>query len=449
MDDATLLGLERNVPRYTSYPTAAQFGGSVDGSNHRAWLNALPGGGDVALYVHVPYCRALCWYCACHTTVTRGAAQMEAYGELLDRELEMVARDIGGGRRLTALQLGGGTPTELGSDGLERLAEKIAGHFMIDQSTEISIETDPRYLTPARAAVLGAIGVNRASLGVQDFSPAVQRAINRWQPVETTERAMDALRRAGIERINIDLVYGLPLQTPDMLAATLAQTVALNPSRIAVFGYAHVPWMARRQRAIDEATLPDMAIRHAMAQLTARDLVAAGYVAIGIDHYARPDDPLAIAAREGRLRRTFQGYTDVAPVPQIGLGASAISQLPQGFSQNAVGVKQYAESLHQGTYATVRGRALSDDDRLAGDVIERLMCDLAVDLDGVARRHGVPVATFNDDLEGLRPYVEQGVVAIDGNRVRILAEGRVATRLVCAAFDHYLPTSGARHSSAV
>jgi oxygen-independent coproporphyrinogen-3 oxidase len=449
MDEATLLGLERNVPRYTSYPTAAQFGGTVDGSNHRAWLNALPRGGGVALYAHVPYCRALCWYCACHTTVTRGPAQMEAYGTLLARELEMVAGDIGQGRRLAALQLGGGTPTELGSDGLERLADRIASHFTIDRSTEISIETDPRYLTAARAAVLGAIGVNRASLGVQDFSPAVQRAINRWQPVETTAHAMDALRRAGIERINIDLVYGLPLQTPDMLAATLAQTVALGPSRIAVFGYAHVPWMARRQRAIDSATLPDMATRRAMARLTARDLVAAGYVAIGIDHYARPDDPLAVAAREGRLRRNFQGYTDIAPVPQIGLGASAISQLPQGFSQNAVGVKEYAESLHRGVYATARGRALSDDDRLAGDVIERLMCDLAVDLDTVARCHGMPVTVFNDDLERLRPYVEQGVVAVDGHRVQILPDGRIATRLVCAAFDHYLPTSRARHSSAV
>jgi oxygen-independent coproporphyrinogen-3 oxidase len=449
MDQTTLPGLERNVPRYTSYPTAAQFGPTIDGPTHRAWLNALPQGSDVSLYMHVPYCRALCWYCACHTTVTRGPEQMEAYGDLLARELEMVARDIGGGRRLAALQLGGGTPTELGGEGLRRLADRIADRFTIDRTTEFSIETDPRYLTPGRAAALGAIGVNRASLGVQDFSPAVQRAINRWQPAETTERAMDALRHAGIEHINIDLVYGLPLQTTDMLAATLAQTVVLRPSRIAVFGYAHVPWMARRQRAIDEAGLPDMATRQAMARLAARDLVAAGYVAIGIDHYARPDDLLAIAAREGRLRRNFQGYTDVPPAPQIGLGASAISQLPGGFSQNAVGVNEYAESLHKGIYATVRGRALSDDDRLAGDVIERLMCDFAVDLEAVAQRHGTPATVFNDDLEQLQPYVEQGIVAVDGYRVAIPAEARIATRLVCAAFDHYLPTSGARHSSAV
>ncbi|MGE0423520.1 MAG: oxygen-independent coproporphyrinogen III oxidase [Reyranellaceae bacterium] len=449
MDETTLLGLERSVPRYTSYPTAAQFGPAVDAAQHRAWLNALPPGEDVALYAHVPYCRALCWYCACHTTVTRSPEQMDAYSDLLARELAMVARDVGGGRRLAALQLGGGTPTELGGDGLKRLADQIAARFTIDRKTEISIETDPRYLTPARAAALGAIGVNRASLGVQDFSPAVQRAINRWQPVETTARAMDALRDAGIERVNIDLVYGLPLQTPDMLAATLKQTVALGPSRIAVFGYAHVPWMARRQRAIDDATLPDLDTRQAMARLTARELLAAGYVAIGIDHYARPEDPLAIAAREGRLRRNFQGYTDVPAVPQIGLGASAISQLPGGFSQNAVGVNQYAERLHEGVYATARGCALSDDDRLAGGVIERLMCDFEVDLDAVARRQGTPVTVFDEDLERLQPYVRQGAVIVDGYRLRIPAEARIATRLVCAAFDHYLPTSGARHSSAV
>lgn len=449
MDEATLPDLERNVPRYTSYPTAAQFGGAIDGSAHRAWLNALPSGGDVALYLHVPYCRALCWYCACHTAVVRGAEQMDDYAALLTGEFDMVARDVGGGRRLAALQLGGGTPTELGGDSLKRLADRIAAHFTIDRSTEISIETDPRYLTPGRAAALGAIGVNRASLGVQDFAPAVQRAINRWQPIETTERAMETLRRAGIERINIDLVYGLPSQTIDMLAATLAQTVVLGPSRIAVFGYAHVPWMARRQRAIDEATLPDMATRQAMARLAARELVAAGYVAIGIDHYARPDDPLAVAARDGRLRRNFQGYTDVPPAPQIGLGASAISQLPQGFSQNAPGVTDYARHLREGSYATVRGCVLSEDDRLVGDVIERLMCDFAVDLDTVARRHGQPVTVFDDDLERLRPYVTSGFVAIEGHRVEIPAEGRIATRLVCAAFDHYLPTSGARHSVAV
>lgn len=449
MDEAALSALERNVPRYTSYPTAAQFGGAINGSVHQAWLNALPAGGDIALYVHVPYCRALCWYCACHTAVVRGAKQMEAYGELLIRELDMAARDVGGGRRLAALQLGGGTPTELGGDGLKRLVDRIEAHFTIDRSTEISIETDPRYLTRGRVAALAAVGVNRASLGVQDFAPAVQRAINRWQPIDTTERAMDALRQAGIERINIDLVYGLPSQTIDMLAATLAQTAALGPSRIAVFGYAHVPWMARRQRAIDEATLPDMATRQAMARLAARDLVAAGYVAIGIDHYARPDDPLAVAAREGRLRRNFQGYTDVPSIPQIGLGASAISQLPQGFSQNAASATDYTQCLREGSYATVRGRALSEDDRLAGDVIERLMCDFAVDLDAVARRHDKPVTVFDDDLERLKPYVTAGFVAIDGHRLEISAQGRIATRLVCAAFDHYLPTSGARHSVAV
>ncbi|MBV9835402.1 MAG: oxygen-independent coproporphyrinogen III oxidase [Alphaproteobacteria bacterium] len=449
MDDAALSGLDRAVPRYTSYPTAAQFSRAVDARLYRDWLRALPAGGDVALYAHVPYCRALCWYCACHTSVTRSPDQMENYVGLLERELDMIAGDIGPGRHLTAVQLGGGTPTELGSVGLESLTQRINRHFTIDAATEISIEIDPRYFTPSRAATLQAIGVTRASLGVQDFSPAVQRAINRWQPMETTAKAMEALRAVGIDRINVDLVYGLPLQTPDMLTDTLAQTVALSPSRIAVFGYAHVPWMARRQRAISEATLPDAATRLAMARLTASFLTGAGYQAIGIDHFARADDPLAIAARHGRLRRNFQGYTDVADVPQIGIGASAISQLPQGYGQNAVGTQDYARALRSETYATVRGCTLSEDDRVVGEIIERLMCDFAVDLDDVARRHGLPTSAFADSVDRLAPYVEEGAVVLERGQLAITPRGRLATRLVCAAFDLHLPGSQARHSQAV
>ncbi len=449
MDDAALDGLEHTVPRYTSYPTAAQFTRAVDTHIYRGWLHALPARGDVALYVHVPYCRALCWYCACHTGVTRSPDQMATYLGLLERELDMIAHDIGPGRRLAAVQLGGGTPTELGSVGLEGLMRRISRHFTIDARTEISIEIDPRYFTAGRAATLRAIGVTRASLGVQDFSPAVQRAINRWQPMETTARAMETLIAAGIGRINIDLVYGLPFQTPIMLKDTLAQTVALSPTRIAVFGYAHVPWMARRQRAIDQASLPDTATRRAMAGLTAAFLTDSGYEAIGIDHFARPDDPLAAAVHEGRLRRNFQGYTDVAAAPLIGIGASAISQLPPGYAQNAVGTQDYARALRGEVYATSRGCILNEDDRVVGEIIERLMCDFAVDLDAVARRHGLPPSAFVDSVDRLAPYVEEGAVVVERGHLAITPRGRLVTRLICAAFDHHLPNSQARHSLAV
>jgi oxygen-independent coproporphyrinogen III oxidase len=449
MDDVALFGLDRAVPRYTSYPTAAQFSKAVDASHYRDWLRGLPAGGDISLYVHVPYCRALCWYCACHTSLARDAAQMQAYSSLLARELDMVSGDVGHGRRLAAVQLGGGTPTELGTTGLQELMHRIKDNFLVDANTEVSIEIDPRYLTPGRAATLGEIGVTRASLGVQDFSPAVQRAINRCQPAETTALAMASLRGAGIDRINVDLVYGLPLQTPEMLAETLSRTVALSPSRIAVFGYAHVPWMARRQRAIDATVLPDVSTRHEMAMLTASFLVAAGYEAVGIDHFAHPDDPLAVASRSKRMRRNFQGYTDVVAAPLIGLGASAVSQLPRGFAQNAVGVQEYGAALREDQYATARGCELRDDDRVIGDIIERLMCNLEVDLDVVASRHGLPSSAFADDISRLALFAENGALDIDGPRLAITPRGRPATRLICATFDHYLPSSVARHSQAV
>lgn len=449
MDDSALLGLDRAVPRYTSYPTAAQFTKAVGAPLYRDWLRALPAGDAIALYVHVPYCRALCWYCACHTSLARDAAQMQAYASLLAREIDMIAGDVGRGRKLAAVQLGGGTPTELGTHGLEELMRRISGHFTVDAATEVSIEIDPRYLTPGRAATLRDIGVTRASLGVQDFAPAVQRAINRWQPLETTARAMDALRDVGIGRINVDLVYGLPLQTLDMLADTLTRTIGLSPSRIAVFGYAHVPWMARRQRAIDASMLPDVAARYAMARFTMDCLTESGYEAIGIDHFARTDDPLASAARNARLRRNFQGYTDVAAAPLIGVGASAISQLPSGFAQNAVGIQDYSAALRMGEFATARGCVLGDDDRVIGEIIERLMCDFDVDLEAIARHHGLPSSAFADDIARLAPYIDNGALDVDGARLTITPHGRSATRLICAAFDRYLPTSDARHSQAV
>lgn len=449
MDRSSLLRFEQTVPRYTSYPTAAQFHAGIDAAAYRAWLRALPAGEPVSLYAHVPYCRSICWYCACHTRAARSRAQLDAYAELLERELDLVADDIGGGRTLAALQFGGGTPTELGGAVLGRIVRHALQRFAAAADTEISVETDPRYVTPQLVAALAAAGVTRVSMGVQDFDPVVQRAINRIQPEAMTAGCLRMLRDAGIARVNIDLVYGLPHQTLDSLAATLATTVQLRPSRIAIFGYAHVPWMAKRQRAIDEATLPDTALRHAMASLVAETLTKSGYRAIGLDHYALPGDPLAIAARAGRLRRNFQGYTDVGAANVVGIGATAISRLPAGLAQNTGDPNAYEAAIRAGTYATARGVAVSSDDHLVADVIERLMCDFAVDLPALARRHDMPANAFDDDLPRLQPLVDDGLVTLDGGQVRVTEEGRLAVRLVCAAFDHHLPRSGGRHSRAV
>ncbi|QQS13270.1 MAG: oxygen-independent coproporphyrinogen III oxidase [Rhodospirillales bacterium] len=449
MDLATLLRHERAVPRYTSYPTAAQFHAGVGAATYRGWLRALPEGRPISLYAHIPFCRSICWYCACHTQVARRADDLAAYARLGAQELDMIAADIGEGRPLVAIQFGGGTPTEIGGAALKRLIARATARFRLAPGAEISVETDPRYVSRSLVASLAAAGVTRASLGVQDFDPVVQRAINRLQPEETTRACVAMLRGAGIDRVNVDLVYGLPRQTLETLARTLTTTIDLRPSRIAVFGYAHVPWMSKRQRAIDEAALPDMAARHAMAALVAARLEGAGYRRIGLDHYALPDDPLALAAEVGAVRRNFQGYTDVPAVPMIGLGATAISLLPDGYAQNATKVADYAAAIGERRYATARGVAVRPEDRLVGDVIERLMCDFEVDLDEVADRHGMPSGAFVDDLARLRPYAEDGIVRIDGARVRVAEAARDGVRLVCAAFDHHLPASGGRHSRAV
>jgi oxygen-independent coproporphyrinogen-3 oxidase len=440
---------EQAVPRYTSYPTAAQFHPGIDGETYRGWLRSLPAGEPVALYAHVPFCRSICWYCACHTQVARGEPQLEAYAGLLERELDLLVADIGEDRPLAALQFGGGTPTEVGGKALVRIVNRALKRFAPVAGAEISVETDPRYMTRDLVDMLAAAGVTRVSIGVQDFDPMVQRAINRIQPEAVTASCMQTLRDAGIARINVDLVYGLPNQTLDTLAATLAKTVRLRPSRIAVFGYAHVPWMAKRQRAIDATTLPDVDLRHAMASLIGEVLTAAGYRTIGLDHYALPGDPLAIAARRHELRRNFQGYTDVAAATYIGIGASAISRLPGGLAQNTTSVDQYATAIQAGRYATARGVAVSADDLLVADVIEHLMCAFEVDLPAVARRHGMPQDAFDDDIARLQPLVEEGLVELEHGRLRVTDAGRLAVRLVCASFDHHLPASAARHSAAV
>ncbi|HJQ58049.1 MAG TPA: oxygen-independent coproporphyrinogen III oxidase [Vineibacter sp.] len=449
MNHQSLQQYDRAVPRYTSYPTAAQFHAGIDDGTYRDWLRALPADEPVSLYAHVPFCRSICWYCACHTHVARGSLQLQTYAELLEREIDLLVSDIGEGRALAALQLGGGTPTELGGEALMHLIDRAMKRFAPMSGLEVSVETDPRYVTPKLVDMMVAAGVTRVSIGVQDFDAVVQRAINRIQPEETTARCIQMLRDARIDAINMDLVYGLPHQTLESLAATLATAVCLRPPRIAVFGYAHVPWMARRQRAIDETALPDTSLRHAMACLIADSLTEAGYRAVGLDHYALPGDPLAVAADAGRLRRNFQGYTDVLAASCIGIGATAISSLPKGFAQNTGSLSKYGSDIRAGRYATERGVAVTSDDQLVADVIERLMSDFEADLPSIARRHGMPEDIFDEDLERLRQYGDAGLIEMNGRLLRVTEKGRLAVRLVCAAFDHHLSTSNARHSRAV
>jgi oxygen-independent coproporphyrinogen-3 oxidase len=439
--------LEKTVPRYTSYPTAPNFSPAVDADVYRSWLGGLRDEATFSLYLHVPYCRELCNYCGCHTKATLRDEPIKAYAKRLGEEIALVASHAGK-RKVTHLHWGGGTPSILGNDLLKFITDEISRRFDLSALREHAIELDPRYLTQPLLQALRDIGVNRASLGVQDFSLHVQQAVGRIQPFDTVKNAVGLLNEFGIDRLNIDLMYGLPKQTVADVQRTATLAHELKPQRVAVFGYAHVPWFRPQQRLIEQSDLPSSQERLAQAQAAHETLVQFGYQPIGLDHYARPDDQLV--AKSGRLQRNFQGYTDDDADALVGLGASAISRLPQGFAQNAPAVGNYARAVAAGKLATVKGIALSDDDRLRGQIIERLMCDMAVDLDAVADESGFDIGTdFSDELNALQPFTENGSLLIEGRHIQITEKGRPYMRLVASAFDTYLTRSQSRHSAAV
>ena len=440
---------DQRVPRYTSYPTAPHFHPGVDATRYRAWLGDLGAGTRLSLYVHIPYCDSLCWFCGCHTKIVRRYGPIARYLESLGREIDLVADAIGERLLVSHVHWGGASPTILTAEDVRGLAGRLRRRFAFAPETEFAVEIDPRGFTEAGVAALAEAGVSRASLGVQDVNPEVQRAVNRIQPVAETARLVGWLRAAGIEAINVDLMYGLPHQTVARVIATVEAALDLAPDRIALFGYAHVPWMKRHQAMIDEAALPDAQGRIRQFEAAVARLEAAGYRWLGLDHFARADDSLALAAREGRLHRNFQGYTtDDAPA-LIGLGASAIGALPQGYVQNAVPIHAYRAAVDDGCLASVRGIALTPEDRLRRAVIEHLMCERAVDLTAVAAAHERAGETFAAEIAALAPMVADGLVAVTGARVTVLPAGYPLVRSVAAAFDAYLATGERRHARAL
>ena len=449
MDDVLLAKYDRRVPRYTSYPPATRFHQGVGAATYRRWLEETPTDASLSLYLHIPYCENLCWFCGCHTKMVRRYEPIATYLELLGREIDLIADILGGRRRVRHVHWGGGTPTIVLADDILALNERLRWRFEFAPDAEFAVEIDPRGLTADRVSALAAAGVTRASLGVQDVSPAVQRAVNRHQPFAVTARAAAWLRDAGIDALNVDLMYGLPRQTVARVVATVEAVLTLKPQRVAVFGYAHVPWMKRHQRLIDETELPGPAERFAQFAAASRRLRDAGYVAVGLDHFARPGDPLAVAARNGRLHRNFQGYTTDDASALLGIGASAIGMLPQGYVQNAVPVHAYRDAIEAGAAAVTRGIALDAEDRLRRDAIERLMCDGAVDLAAICRRHGCEADHFAAELAQLASLDADGLVAVDGHLVRVRDAGRALLRTVCAVFDTYLEADETHHAPAI
>lgn len=442
------LGLfEARVPRYTSYPPANHFSTSVGPDRFAGWLAEVPPGSAISLYIHVPYCRQLCWFCACRTQGTATDRPLAPYVARLIRELDLIGRHLPRDVTVGSVHLGGGTPTILPPHMILGLGAALQAFRPWTPRTRVSVEIDPTELDQPRIDALAEIGMTRASIGVQDFDTLVQEAIGRDQSFETTYRVATQLRAAGVTSLNVDLLYGLPFQDLARVAETVEQVLTLDPDRIALYGYAHVPWMAKRQQLIPADALPTAETRLDLFEAASALFVADGYDAVGIDHFARPGDSLAVAARAGRLHRNFQGYTDDATPVLIGLGASAISDLPQGFAQNASVSSRHAARIDAGQLATERGHARSDDDRLRGWMISDLMCHFALDLPALARTTGRTLGDLQAICAPLRERLGGYVEEADGT-LRLTGPVRLLARLAARELDAYRQPEG-RHSRAL
>lgn len=442
------LGLfEARAPRYTSYPPANHFNPKIGGQEVDQWIRAIPAGGRVSLYLHIPYCRRLCWFCACRTQGTSTDRPLIPYLKLLEQELDQIAARLHPDAVLSQIHLGGGTPTLLPPDLIERLGRRLKAFRNWAPDLEFSVEIDPTEVDRPRIAALRRIGMTRASIGVQDFDPEVQAAIGRQQSFEDTREVVEMLRDVGVTSVNMDILYGLPHQTKERMAESVQRVLSMTPDRVALFGYAHVPWMARRQVMIPENALPDAEERLALFD-TARDLFLwDGYQEIGIDHYAHPDDSMAKAAREGTLRRNFQGYTDESSDALIGVGASAISRYPQGYAQNISVSSKYATAVDAGSLATERGHSFSDDDRLRATMIEHLMCRFELNLDELSAQFGLPLDTLLEMTAGMRDRFKDQISQI-GHTYRLTENARLIARLAAQELDAYAMPEG-RHSRAM
>lgn len=444
-----------NAPRYTSYPTAPHFRAGFGESDLRRAIrlsNDDPIPRDLSAYLHIPFCMSPCYYCGCARIITRDRGKAASYLTRLYREIELAAALFDRDRRLSQLHFGGGTPNFLDVGQLLDLIESLGRHFSFsrDPGREFGIELDPRFCDGDYARAIAEAGINRVSIGVQDFDPDVQRAVNRIQSIEETAAVMAGARAGGVRSINLDLIYGLPRQTPDSFARTLEQVIGLRPDRIAAYGYAHLPERFKAQRQIDKYELPDASSRLTLLQQTVEMLSAAGYVHIGVDHFALPDDDLARAAASGTLQRNFQGYSTHAACDLIGFGMTAISHIGASFSQNAKDLIGYYAALDCGRLPVARGLWLTEDDSIRADLIQRLMCAGMLDIGAFETRHLVDFALyFRRSLELLKPLAEDGLVSCTPERITVTARGQFLLRNIARCFDASVESPDIRYSRAV
>jgi oxygen-independent coproporphyrinogen-3 oxidase len=437
------------APRYTSYPPATQFTPQVTAETYGAWLRDLPTDQALSLYLHIPFCARLCWYCGCNTRAVNRHEPVGDYVRLLLDEIDLLGAALPVRLAAGGIHFGGGTPNMLSTTEVDAIFDRLGQVFDLAPDIDIAVEMDPAVLTQDWVRAAAARGMNRASLGVQNLTPEVQAAVNRRDTFEEIADCVAWLREAKVGSINLDLMYGLPRQTTANTLSTLDQLLPLRPERLALFGYAHVPWMKSHQQLIDEAALPGPEARLDQSESAADRLAAEGYVRIGLDHFALPDDPMARALAAGTLRRNFQGYTTDPATTLLGMGASAIGSLPQGFVQNAAHELTWRAAVKDSRLPVGRGVAVSGEDRFRAEVIERLMCDFSVDLAVICARHDRSPDELSAELARLAPFVADGLAQIRGAEVQVLAPGRLLVRSIAAVFDAYFDADSHRHAKAI
>lgn len=437
--------LNKQVPRYTSYPTAPHFRDRLSTDDYKTALGQLGEDTTLSLYIHVPYCNQLCWYCGCNTKITNRYRPIEVYMAALEQEIQLVSRCLKA-KSVSSIHFGGGSPSILKPDSFDMVMSRLRKAFDVKKDAEIGIELDPRQVTEAKVAAYAMAGVTKASLGVQDFSKDVQIAINRYQPFHTVYQTMKLLRDYGIPSINLDLLYGLPKQTVQHSLHNAELAATLGASRVALFGYAHVPWFKKHMRLIDETSLPNTDQRLAQYHAAREALVEKGYKQIGFDHFAQRSDPMYLALQQKKLRRNFQGYTTDTADVLIGLGPSSISTLPSLYYQNSTDIRSYQTSVSSGELPIEKSKQLSPEDRFRRDIIEQLMCYFEVDLKDACEQHGFAESSLESSIEKLQPLRRASLVKVEGSHIMLTANDKQLIRAVAACFDTYFAPAEQQHA---
>jgi oxygen-independent coproporphyrinogen-3 oxidase len=442
ISEALIRRFDQSGPRYTSYPTADRFQSGYTAESyveHLARRAAAPTLPPLSVYVHLPFCESLCYFCACNKIITQDHSRSAEYIEVLFKEMELVGAHLGAARQTIQLHLGGGTPTFLSESELTRLMEQLRRHFDFTLDAELGVEIDPRTVDGRTLAMLAGLGFNRTSFGVQDFDPDVQAAVNRIQPYDMVRAALQASRDAGFQSVNADLIYGLPKQTLASFSRTLDQLIELSPDRIALYNYAHLPSRFKAQRLIQASDLPTAETRLQIFLMSLRRLLEAGYVYIGLDHFAKPDDELNRARLDRSLHRNFQGYTTRAECDLVGLGVSAIGKIGDAYIQNQHSLNAYYKAISEEVLPVDRGFDMNADDVMRREIIMIIMCSMPLDFRAVEARHGVSFEScFAEEMQRLQPYVEAGLLEIDERELRVTPKGRVFVRAFAMVFDRYL-----------